>query len=290
MLFTHIHTSPIPLRTRLLANLAVTEVVIEVTPAPYPAIEAHMAHPPDALQPLNDLVHNKDAGFLTRTFSTKGWTRRTVVQMGKQGQNEIVTYRGRKIPVSGLLKVVVVDGWNGAWQWRSRFRFRFATPKRRTKCCVAVHVNEIWNANCTQVSALDDLLLRVNGCHISTLRLDFTPELEYIPQRLFETLFVPGLRVLHFEQPLPHSCVDALAGFVQGDTGRDLQIIRINRLRLTEEAIQSLVQGLIQAQVPYIGYKFEKGGPGLEIDLRVHNKPRLHRRGSSDSVIVVPRY
>jgi hypothetical protein len=140
-----------------------------------------------------------------------------------------------------------------------------------------------------QLEALNDLLLRLNQCHASTLRIDFTPELPHMPQRLFETLYVPGLRELHFEQPLPSEAVPALAEFVRGDPGRDLQIIRINRFRLTEETVQTLVQGLIAAQVPYIGYKFAKDGPGLEIDLGVHKRPRA-RRGSSGSVIVVPRY
>jgi hypothetical protein len=142
------------------------------------------------------------------------------------------------------------------------------------------------------VDELDDLLLRLNLCRATTVRIDFEPELPSIPARLFESLFIPGLQVLQFEQPLPFDAVPALAAFVRGDPGRDLQTICINRLRLTEEAIQNLVQGLMQAQVPYIGYRFQKDGPGLEIDLGLHKPGHSGRprRGSTGSVVVVPRY
>lgn len=48
----------------------------------------------------------------------------------------------------------------------------------------------------SQVSQLDDLLLRLNSSGIDSLRIKFRPDIPDVPARLFESLFVPGLRML----------------------------------------------------------------------------------------------
>lgn len=133
----------------------------------------------------------------------------------------------------------------------------------------------------SQVSQLDDLLLRLNSSGIDSLRIKFRPDIPDVPARLFESLFVPGLRMLHYDQGLTHADEQALAAFLGSQAGRSLEHLRINRHRLSAEGMTVLMDALAMANVRYIDYRFEPRTPILEIDLDPLSHPgsRRHSNG-----------
>lgn len=115
-----------------------------------------------------------------------------------------------------------------------------------------------------QVDTLDSLLLVLNQSRITSLRLHIHPYLPWVPIRVFETLLIPSLRILHFEQPLTAACIEPFAGFLQSAT--NLQSLRVSRIS-DQEAVSALIEGLLRANVPYVGYNFDRGSNVLDIDL-----------------------